>query len=55
MDFGDSLSSPRTTSDVMCVVEFTHVALEEPHAQGEHEECLVMQVIEGSSDMDIDS
>ena len=32
MDLGDSLSSPRTTSDVMYVVDCTHVSLEDHHA-----------------------
>ena len=31
MDLGDSLSSPRTTSFVMCVVNCTHATLEDPH------------------------
>ena len=54
MDLRDSHYSSKTNSDHTCVIDCTHNALEGPHAQGEHEECPVMQVREGSSDTEID-
>ena len=53
VDLEDSLSSPRTISDVTCMDDCTHVALEEPHVQGKNEECLMMQVLDSRSDMEL--
>ena len=54
MGLGDSISSPKTINEEMCVADCTHVAMEEPHLPGKHEGFSVIQETAGSSDMDLD-